>query len=58
MDLNVSNNREAPSLNRPLTAEFAFMEAVWAFGRISDKLQTALDFGSNGVGDVTLVKLH
>lgn len=58
MDFNVSNNREAPSLNRTLTAEFAFMEAVWAVSRISDKLQAALDFGSNGVGDVTLFKLH
>lgn len=50
MDLNVSNNKEAPSPNNILTTEFALMEAAWAVSRISDEIQSV----SNSTADGTL----
>lgn len=49
LDLNVSNNKEVPSLNKMLTTECAVMEAAWAVSRISDELQTELDPVSNSI---------
>lgn len=35
LDLNISNDKEAPSRNKILTTEFALMEAAWDVSRIS-----------------------